>query len=55
MIAADRGDVEKVKIFLAHGAKASMKDKDGSTALDWALRRADDNGKAVAEALKSAK
>ncbi|MBS0188376.1 MAG: ankyrin repeat domain-containing protein [Planctomycetes bacterium] len=55
MIACDRGDVEKVKVLLASGAKTSIKDKDGSTALDWALRRADDNGKAVAEIVKSAR
>lgn len=55
MIAADRGDAEKVKSLLALGAKASLKDRDGSTALDWANRRADDAGKAVAELLQSVK
>lgn len=55
MIAADRGDAEKVKTLLTLGAKASLKDKDGATALDWANRRADDTGKAVAELLQKTK
>ena len=55
MIAAARGDAETVKTLLTLGAKASLKDKDGATALDWANRRADDTGKAVAELLQKAK
>jgi len=55
MIACDRGDVEKVKVLLANGCKTGIKDRDGTTALDWALRRADDNGKAVADLIKNAK
>ncbi|MBX3381592.1 MAG: ankyrin repeat domain-containing protein [Phycisphaeraceae bacterium] len=55
MIACDRGDIEKVKVLLASDCKTGIKDKYGSTALDWALRRADDNGKAVADLVKSTK
>lgn len=52
MIACDRGDVERVKILLANGSRTDLKDKDGAAALDWALRRSDDNGNAVAELVK---
>lgn len=55
MIACDRGDVEKTKVLLSNGCKAGIKDRDGSTALDWALRRSDDNGKVVADLVKNAK
>lgn len=55
MIACDRGDVEKTKVLIMNGAKSGLKDKDGSTALDWALRRADDNGKAAAELVRGGK
>ncbi|MBS0189754.1 MAG: ankyrin repeat domain-containing protein [Phycisphaerales bacterium] len=55
MIAADRGDVERVKLLLANGANPNLKDKNGMTAYDWAAQRPDDKGKAVAELLKNAK
>lgn len=55
MIACDRGDVEKTRVLLENGCKPGIKDRDGSTALDWALRRSDDNGKAVADLVRGAK
>lgn len=55
MIACDRGDIEKVKVLLGANCKTGLKDKDGSTALDWALRRSDDKGQAVADLVKGAK
>lgn len=52
MIACDRADVERVKVLLANGCRTDLKDKDGATALDWALRRSDDNGNTVAELVR---
>jgi ankyrin repeat protein len=49
MKAADRGDTERVTLLLAHGADKSVKDELGRTALDWAIARDDELGRAVAK------
>lgn len=55
MIAADRGNLDKVKMLISLGAKPSPKDSNGSTALDWARQRGDDAGRAIVEFLESQK
>jgi ankyrin repeat protein/predicted small lipoprotein YifL len=50
MFAAAEGQTEIVKILLANGADRSLKDKDGDTALQFALQR---NQKAVVDLLKT--
>jgi len=52
MRAADVGNSEKVKVLLANGAGKDVKDRDGRSAMDWALNRSDDAGKAAGELLK---
>ncbi len=53
MRAADRGDAARAGMLLKAGAPVDTKDKSGRTALDWAIARDDDAGRAVAQLLKS--
>lgn len=53
MKAAERGDLAQVKALLALGADRTLKDKaNGWTAKEWAEKRDDDDGRAVAAALE---
>lgn len=54
MRAAERAELDKVVALLNAGAKADARDRDGRTAVDWALQRADEAGKRVAEVLSQA-
>ena len=48
MKAAERGDVEQVKVLLAAGAKRDLRDLSNKwTAKEWAAKRDDDKGRAV--------
>jgi ankyrin repeat protein len=55
MKAADRGDLEKVKLLLSRGASRTAKDNRGWTAESWADARDDEIGKAVVAELKKTK
>lgn len=53
MRAADRGDTARVAMLVKAGAPLDAKDHAGRTAMDWAIARDDETGKAVAELLKA--
>jgi ankyrin repeat protein len=38
MVASEAGFVEAVELLLLNGADVHLKDNDGLTALDWAIR-----------------
>jgi ankyrin repeat protein len=52
MRAADKGDSDKVSLLLKAGANATIADKQGRKALDWAKARSDPAGDAVAKLLE---
>jgi ankyrin repeat protein len=54
MVAADKGDAEKVMALLDAGANVKIADRAGRTAADWATARADDEGAKVLKALTEA-
>ena len=52
MKAAERGDVDQVRVLLANGADKAIKDTANNwTAADWAAKRDDDRGRQVVELL----
>lgn len=53
MRAADRGDAARTAMLLKAGSPVDTKDLSGRTAMDWAIARDDDAGRAVAELLKA--
>lgn len=54
MLAAKQGDLEKCVLLLDAGAKATLKDSNNWTALDWARQRSDDSGNKCASYLAQA-
>ncbi|MCC6427775.1 MAG: ankyrin repeat domain-containing protein [Phycisphaerales bacterium] len=55
MRAADRGESARIAMLLKAGAPTDAKDQSGRTALDWAIARDDEAGRAAAELLKGGK
>lgn len=55
MKAAESGDTEKVRVLLAAGASATIKDRaNGWTARDWAAKRDDETGRSIVSMLEAA-
>lgn len=53
MKAAERGDIDQVKVLLAAGAQRDLQDSSKWTAKDWAAKRVDDKGRDVMSLLDS--
>lgn len=53
MSAAYRADEAKVRLLMAAGSARDARDRSGRTAADWAASRDDDQGRAIAELLRT--